>query len=159
MAFEQCKIYGERNSGTNFLEKLINENFEIKEIISGFNNYINVVLANLLTIALVGLGIIVFIIPGIFVLCRLAFVPYIVMDRNLGPVEAVQESWTMTKGYGWTIFGMGLLAIPIVIAGFLLMFVGVLFAAMWIMCAFAGLYYAIGLKNETQSGVNVVHNP
>ena len=31
MTFDECKIYGERNSGTNFLEKLIDENFEIKE--------------------------------------------------------------------------------------------------------------------------------
>ena len=76
-----------------FLKAARNQNFEVKEIVGGFNKYFNVVLANLLTMALVCLGLIVFIIPGIIVLCRLAFVPYIVMDQDLGPVQAVEQSW------------------------------------------------------------------
>ena len=127
-----------------------NEQFEVKEMFTGFNKYLNVVLANLLMMALVGIGLVVFIIPGIIVLCRLAFVPYLVMDQNLGPVEAVETSWKMTKGYGWTVFGMVLLAIPIIIVGLVLVFVGVIFAAMWIFCSFAGLYHAVTLQ-QTQS--------
>ena len=128
-----------------------NQEFEVKEMFNGFNQYLNVVLANLLMLALVGIGLVAFIIPGIIVLCRLAFVPYLVMDRNLGPVEAVQESWKLSRGKGWTVFGMALLAIPIIIGGLLLVFVGVIFAAMWIFCSFAGLYYAISQQQASEN--------
>ena len=124
-----------------------NEAFEVKEMFSGFNKYLNVVLANLLLMVLVGFGLLVFILPGIYVLCRLAFVPYLVMDRNLGPVAAVESSWKMTKGHVFTVLGMGLLAFLIIIVGLLLVFVGVIFAAMWIFVSFAGLYYAISQES------------
>lgn len=130
-----------------------NQDFQVKEVLGGFSKYLDVVLANLLVLALVLLGLIVFIIPGIFILVRLAFVPYIVMDLDLGPVEAVQKSWKMTKGHGWTIFGMGLLSILIIIGGLLLVLVGVIFAVMWIFCSFASLYYAA--TSEQQEGKEI----
>ena len=131
-----------------------NQDFEVKEMFIGFNKYLNIVLANLLMMALVGIGLIVFIIPGIIVLCRLAFVPYLVMDQDLGPVPAVETSWKMTRGYGWTVFGMALLALPIIFAGFLLVFVGVIFAAMWIFCSFASFYYAVSQEQPELEQAN-----
>jgi hypothetical protein len=71
------------------------------------------------------------------------------MDQKLSPVEAVKKSWKITRGHAWTIFGMGLLAIPIIIGGVLLLLVGVIFAAMWILTAFAGLFYAVTLNQES----------
>lgn len=131
-----------------FLKAARNQKFEVKEMFGGFSQYFNVVLANLLTIVLVFLGLLLFIIPGIIVLCRLAFVPYIVMDQGLGPIAAVEKSWQTTKGHGWTIFGMGLLAFPVIIAGLLLLVIGVIFAAMWIFSAFAAMYYAVTLDKQ-----------
>jgi uncharacterized membrane protein len=126
-----------------FLKGIRNEKVEIRDMFSGFENYLNVVLANILVGFLVGIGMFFLIIPGIFVACRLAFVRYLVIDRQLDPLEAIKASWRMTKGHGWTIFFMGLLAIPIVIAGLICLLVGVIFAAMWIRCAFATLYYSV----------------
>lgn len=131
-----------------------NQSFEVQEMFSGFGKYLKVVLANLLIMALVGLGLVVFIIPGIIVLCRLAFVPYLVMDQDLGPIAAVEKSWKITKGHAWNIFGMVILAIPIMIGGLLLVFVGVIFAVMWIFCSFAGFYYAVTLE-ERQEGEKI----
>jgi uncharacterized membrane protein len=130
-----------------------NEAFEVKEMFSGFNKYLNVVLANLLMMVLVGFGLLVLILPGIYLLCRLAFVPYLVMDQNLGPVAAVESSWNMTKGHVFTVLGMGLLAFLIIIVGLLLVFVGVIFAAMWIFVSFAGLYYAISQEQTADQAL------
>lgn len=49
----------------------------------------------------------------------------------------------MTRGHGWTIFGMGVLAILIVIGGLLALIVGVFVAVMWISAAFAVLYHSV----------------
>ncbi len=139
-----------------FLKGMKDQKFEIKEIFSGFkDNYLNIILANLLTVAIVVAGIFMLIIPGIIFACKLAFVPYLVMDKNLDPVEAVKESWRMTKGYGWTIFGMGFVSIFIFLGGLLLLILGVIPAAMWISSAFASLYHAVDLEKNKPAVVQV----
>jgi len=131
-----------------FLKAARNQDFEVKEIFNGFSNYLNVVLAHLLVTAIIVLGFIMLIVPGIILACRLAFVPYLVMDRDMEPIKAVEKSWQMTNGHSWTIFGIGLLAIPVFIAGLLMIFVGAIFSVMWITSAFACLYYAVELKEQ-----------
>ncbi len=131
-----------------YLKAARNQTFKIKEMFNGFNNYLNVVLAHLLVSAIIIMGIIMLVVPGIIMACRLAFVPYLVMDRNLEPIAAVEKSWQMTRGYSWKIFGIGILAIPIFILGLLMVFVGAIFSAMWITTAFAAIYYAVELKEQ-----------
>ena len=46
-----------------------------------------------LVVALVAVGFIMLIIPGIIVLCRLIFVSYLVMDKNMEAMKAVEKSW------------------------------------------------------------------
>ena len=130
-----------------YLRAIRNEKFEISEMFDGFKkNYINIILANLLTFAIIGLGFVLLIVPGIILACRLAFVSYLVMDKNMEPVTAIEKSWEMTKGHGWQIFGMGLLIIPIVIGGILCFIVGIVFSIIWISAAFASMYHAIDLE-------------
>lgn len=72
-------------------------------------NYLNIILANLLVFALVMIGLFALIVlSGIIIGCRLAFVPYIIMDKKLDPIESVELSWKLTRGHGWTIFLMAL---------------------------------------------------
>jgi len=132
-----------------FFKAMKDQKFEIKEIFSGFKDkYLNIILANLLTMAIVVAGILMIIIPGIIFACKLAFVPYLVMDKNLDPVEAVKESWRMTKGYGWTIFAMGFVSIFIFFGGLILLLLGVIPAVMWVKSAFASLYHAVDMENN-----------
>ena len=57
---------------------------------------------------------------------RLAFVPFLIIDRKMEVMEALSKSWEMTKGYGWHIFFMGFLAFWIVILGLLALIFGVI---------------------------------
>jgi uncharacterized membrane protein len=119
--------------------------FEV--LISGFRkNYINIVLANLLVTALIGIGIVCLFIPGIIIACRLAFTPYLVMDKGLDPIKAAEESWRLTRGHGWTIFLMAFIGFFICIAGFICLFIGVLVSSMWIRSAYATLYQSVLLE-------------
>jgi uncharacterized membrane protein len=124
-----------------FVHAVRKKNIDFKWLIKGFtSNYLNIILSSLLVFALVFIGIIFLIVPGIIIGCRLAFVSYLVMDRNLDPVAAIEESWRLTKGYGWTIFAMGLVSFFIVIFGLVLLIVGIFPAIMWVSSAFAVLY-------------------
>ncbi len=132
-----------------YLRSIRNEKVDISELFDGFkNNYLNIILANLLTFAIIGIGFVFFIIPGIILACRLVFVSYLVMDKNMEPVAAVEKSWEMTRGYGWKIFGMALLVLPIFIGGLLCFIVGVFFAIIWVHAAFAAMYHAIDLEDK-----------
>ncbi|MCP4974986.1 MAG: hypothetical protein GY931_02380 [Maribacter sp.] len=132
-----------------YLRGIRNEKVDVSELFDGFKkNYLNIILANLLTFAIIGIGFVFFIIPGIILACRLAFVSYLVMDKNMEPVAAVEKSWEMTRGYGWKIFGMALLVLPIFIAGLLCLIVGVFFAIIWVHAAFASMYHAVDLEEQ-----------
>jgi hypothetical protein len=122
---------------------------DFEYLIKGFmENYLQIILANLLVFALVVLGCFALIIPGIIIGCRLAFVSYIIMDKKLDPFEAVELSWKLTKGHGWTIFFMGFTSIFIILFGLILLIVGIFPAIMWVSSSFATLYQSILQEKE-----------
>lgn len=126
-----------------FVQAVRNQRIDVRNIIIGFNNFVTIVLVNLLATALVGMALVAFIIPGIIVACRLAFVSYLVMDKDLDPIAAVETSWKMTRSHGWKIFALGFTSIFIFFGGLLLFFVGVVPAIMWIKSSFASMYEAV----------------
>ena len=113
-----------------FLKAARNDRPEIKDMFEAFNNYWNAVLANILVGAIVVIGFILLIIPGIIFLCKLVFTPYLVVDRKMAVIEAVKESWRMTNGHAWKVFLLFLLAIPVSIAGLICFGVGIIPAFM-----------------------------
>jgi uncharacterized membrane protein len=143
-------INGPVDYGVSFayLKAARKDKLEIKDIFEAFKNYWNAVLANLLVLVIVVIGFVLLIIPGIVFACKLAFTPYLVVDRRMAVIEAVKESWRMTGGHAWKVFLIGLLGIPIVIAGLLCFGVGVIISIMWITIAFASLYYAVASLEE-----------
>ncbi len=132
-----------------FLQAVRNKKPELELLIAGFKtNYLKIVLAHLLMVSLIALGFVALIIPGIIIACRLAFVSYLVMDKNLEPIEAVEESWRMTRGYGWKIFWMAILSFFIGLGGLMALVVGIFFAIIWINAAFATIYQAVLNEKE-----------
>ncbi|MFC1919131.1 hypothetical protein ACFLWW_04100 [Chloroflexota bacterium] len=135
------------------LKAVRNDKLEIKDIFGAFQNYWNAVLANLLVGVIVVVGIFLLIVPGIIFACKLAFTPYLVVDRKMDVIEAVKESWRMTNGHAWTVFLIGLLAIPICIVGLICFVVGIIPAIMWIKASFASLYHAVNVLSEGHQDV------
>jgi hypothetical protein len=130
---------------------------DFEYFIKGFmENYLSIILANLLVFALVVLGLFALLVPGIIIGCRLIFVSYIVMDKKLDPIEAVELSWKMTRGHGWKIFFMGFVSIFILIFGFTLMFIGIFPAIIWVSSSFASLYESVNREMEKPAGAEVV---
>lgn len=82
--------------------------------------------AYLLTLVIIAVGFVLLIIPGIILLMVLYFTPFLVIDRRLGPLQAIAESARITKGYRWQLFIFTLALALINILGFLAVFVGLL---------------------------------
>ena len=131
-----------------FLKAVRGERVEIRDVFAVFQkNYWNAVVANIVVTVIIMLGVVMLIVPGIIFACRLVFVPYLVVDREMDVMEALRVSWDMTRGYGWNIFFMGFLAIWIVFGGLIVLFVGVFISVIWINAAFAAMYHAVEKKN------------
>jgi len=142
-------VAGPISYGANwvFLKAVRGERIEIRDMFVVFQkNYWNAVIANIVVGVIVGLGIVMLIVPGIIFACRLAFVPFLVVDREMDVMDALRVSWDMTRGYGWQIFFMGFLAFFIVIGGLICLGVGVFISIMWISAAFAAIYHAVELR-------------
>lgn len=142
--------YGEKYL---FLKAMREEEFEIRDLFDGFSGmYGNIILTNLIVFAMVVFGFIMLIIPGIILACRLAFVPYILMDQKLEPMQAVEKSWQMTRGHGWEIFFMGIISFFLIIGGIICLIAGVFISIMWIHSAFASLYQSV-LNQDINSNI------
>ena len=140
-----------------FLQAMRDEDIDIKTLFEGFkSNYLNIVLANLITYALILLGTMLLIIPGIIVACRLAFVSYLVMDKNMEAMKAIEKSWNMTRGHGWKVFGLAIVSFFVFIAGMIAMLVGAIISMMWIHAAFASLYLAIETQKSDDNPIPIL---
>jgi hypothetical protein len=85
------------------------------------------ILSNLLYGLIITVGLILLIIPGLIWALKYLFFSFLIVDKNLNPVEAIKASGRLTKGHFWQllllVFSMGLLNT----LGALLAFVGLLF--------------------------------
>jgi uncharacterized membrane protein len=80
----------------------------------------------ILAALIIFVGFLLLVVPGIIASLGLGFAPYIVVDRALGPVDSLKESWRITKGNKWRIFLLGLALLGINILGIIALVVGLL---------------------------------
>lgn len=84
-------------------------------------------LASLVVGAVAFGSLLLFIVPFFFVIPRLALYSYFLIDKNLGPVEAVKASWEKTRGHASKVWGI--IGANIVFALLLFTVIGIPFAA------------------------------
>ena len=82
--------------------------------------------AELLTSTIVVIGFVLLIVPGLIAVMTLIFVPYIVIDKEPNPIEALKESMRITKGSRWEIALLVLMIAGLNILGALAILVGLL---------------------------------
>jgi uncharacterized membrane protein len=96
--------------------------------------------AHILTVLAIALGFLALIIPGIILSMGLAFVPYLVVDRGLGPIEAIKESWRITKGHKWQLLLLFLALLGLNLLGLVALLIGIFVTVPITMLAFAHAY-------------------
>jgi uncharacterized membrane protein len=81
-------------------------------------------IASIIYSAIVVAGFILLIIPGIIWSIKFRFYPYFMIDRKMGPIDALKASSKLTRGNKWNLFLLGVLLGLINIVGVLLLLVG-----------------------------------
>jgi len=132
-----------------FLKAVRGETFKVTDMFFAFQSFKNIIVSAILVGLIIGAGIILLIVPGIIFACKLVFVPYLVIDEKMEAVAAVRKSWEMTKGFGWTVFWLGITSFFIAILGLICLIIGIIPAAIWISLAFATIYWVVSTKSKT----------
>lgn len=123
------------------LIKAVNgQNPEYRDVYKHYPKLLNYILSSLLLIVVVGAGFILLIIPGIYLALRLQFMPYIAAEKNIGPIDALKQSWAMTNGKVLNLLKFVLVLIGIIVLGVLALFVGLIIAAPLVAVSVAYLY-------------------
>ncbi|PCI28567.1 hypothetical protein COB52_03480 [Candidatus Kaiserbacteria bacterium] len=96
------------------------------------SRWISFTFTSLIKGMLIFVGLLLFIVPGVYLALRWMFAELLVIDKGMRPMEALKASSEMTKGHMWKLLWFFILSILTILAGTVLLFVGI-FPAMIIM--------------------------
>ena len=138
-----------------YLRNVIEAQADIEPQMSAYRQpvmrVINYVLASVIYAIAVGLGTILFILPGIYVAVRLQYYTMFILEEEANPIQALRHSWELTREQTWSLLLVNLSMIGLALIGLLLLFVG-LFVAIPVIY---GMYVIIyrNLSTSPSSGM------
>jgi len=94
------------------------------------------------------IGLFLLIVPGCYVWAKYGFFPFFILDKQIGPIEALKQSGEATKGYRWPIFLLFLACVGLDILGFLLFGIGLLITTPITLIALATVYRKIAYRHQ-----------
>jgi uncharacterized membrane protein len=106
--------------------------------------------ASLLFSLAVGVGLVLLIVPGIIFGLMFMFAPFIVIERELGPIDALNASNQLTRGHKWQLLGLVLLLVLINLLGLMALVVGLLVSIPVSTLAFVHAYRVLGGRAEAR---------
>lgn len=80
----------------------------------------------ILVVLVIAAGLVLLIVPGIIFALMFMFAPFIVIEREVGPIDAMKESHRITRGHKWPLLGLVALLVLINLLGLLALVVGLL---------------------------------
>lgn len=120
-----CAIFYFMFGYARLMYKLANgENPSVREIFRGpRTQFWNYFWGKLVASVGILIGFVLLIVPGVILLIGLSLFTFILFDKNLKAIDALKESWRLTKGHRMSIFLFGLI---FVIASFIVGLIPVL---------------------------------
>ena len=113
---------------------------ELADLFATFPSLISYILASFLVGIIVTIGMLLLIVPGIILGIRLQMYVWAIVDNHAGPIEALQQSWTMTRGFAWNLFLLNLLLGLINMLGMLAIGIGLVVTVPLSMVAWGHAY-------------------
>lgn len=122
------------------------------DFFNGFKKFLPLFLTSLVSGIFIALGLIAFILPGIYLAVSYMFAPLFVIDKNMEFWSAMETSRKLITKRWWSFFGLAIVLAVLVFAGFLLIGIGALVAIPLATCVLAAAYEDIvGLNSVADS--------
>lgn len=113
---------------------------ELGDIFSQTDKLVNFILGSILYVLIVLGGLILLIVPGIIWAIKYQYFSYLIIDKNMKPMEAIKKSGEITMGNKGNLFVLGLLLCLINLAGLLCLLIGLFATIPLTMVATAYVY-------------------
>jgi len=110
------------------------------DLVSNYQKFWDVLIGSILYFLIVLAGIILLIIPGIYWAVRYHFFAYLIIDKNMKPIEAIKRSGQLTRGVWWHLFVFALAIAGITFIGAILCGIGLLFTTPIVLVSIAYVY-------------------
>lgn len=111
----------------------------------GGSLYLKYLGLSIVTAVVLFVSFLLLIVPFFFVLPRLVLAPYFLVDKNLGPIEALKTSWAETKGHSGKVWGI--IGASLLMAILILVLIGIYFLIMY--SAVMALLYVYVQSNKS----------
>jgi len=102
------------------------EKVAFKNLFEKYNVVLQYLVASILYCIMVVLGLILFIFPGIYLALKFQFFRFLVVEKGMGPIEALRDSGRMAKGNIWNLFKLISVLAAINLLGALIFGIGLL---------------------------------
>lgn len=98
---------------------------------------------------LILVGLLCFVVPGVYLAVRWMFAEFLVIDRGMRPFQALKASSVLTEGHRWKLFFFSLIVVLLFFVGLVFFIVGAVIVG--IVCTFACIKIYFDLQQETAS--------
>ena len=110
------------------------------EVFAHFDKVLPLAVAIVLTYLLVALGFVLLILPGIYLMIGYALSLPLIVDKNLGPWQALETSRKAVTKHWFAVFGFMIVIGLLYLAGFLALVIGLIWAVPTLSIAYGILY-------------------
>lgn len=110
--------------------------------------FLSMLVAGILFGLMLFVGTILLIVPGFYVLARYGLFPYFIVDKNLGPIDALKAAAKASEGVRWPLFCLFLDCLGLIILGVCFFVIGVLITSPIAYLAVATAYRSLVPKIE-----------
>ena len=124
------------------------EKGEFSDLLSCYPLFLDYLIGSIIYGLIVMVGLILLIIPGIIWAIQFQFFSYLIIDRGLGPIDALKKSSEITKGVKWDLFVFGIVLGVINLLGLLCLVVGLFATIPTTIVAIAFVYRKLLAQTE-----------
>jgi hypothetical protein len=124
-----------------YFRKLRGQPARIEDAFAGFSiAFVQLMLAYLVSTVLIGVGLALCIIPGIYLFVAWSFALLLVVDRKMEFWAAMELSRKVVTSQFWSVFGLVMIVLLLNLAGFLACLIGLLITIPWTTLAIVYAY-------------------
>lgn len=131
------------------------EKAKFRYLFSGFPLIAKFFIAGLLYYLIVAVGLILFVFPGVIWGLRYGQFGFFIVDRGVGPLEALTLSREATNGAKWDLFGFFIVSAVVNILGLLALLIGIFAVVPTVMIAQGFIFRSLVAKTLTATPRNI----
>ncbi len=106
------------------LDAANNKKLSLDSLKGTTTHYLSFLVLSILISLIVMAGLVLLVVPGVIWAIQFSMAPYLVIDKQMNPIDAMKESSRITKGKKWQLFLFGLTLIGMNLLGALALGIG-----------------------------------